>query len=60
MIPDVDENMKKDEFIVMEITQFVPKLCCNLLENNRWKKQNIIWEKKSLKQLYNEVKISYF
>lgn len=46
MIPDVDENTKKDENIVMEITQFVPKLCCNFMEINRWKKQIIIWEKK--------------
>lgn len=49
MIPDVDENMKKDEYIVMEIPKFVPKLCCNFMETNRWKKQNIIWEKNPTK-----------
>lgn len=42
MIPDVDENMKKDEYIVMEIIQFVPKLCCNFMETSRWKKKNVI------------------
>lgn len=27
-----DQNMRRDEYSVMEITYFVPKLCCNFME----------------------------